>query len=176
MTRKDYKIALLGGVITIISSGIYDYIKEKPLLSSLKFLFQWIWNQIFEFEIKIWQILIVLVFIIIISFIIKNSKVEKPKSTVSFKDYVRDKIHGTEWTWNWEHNFLENKWQVSNITPICNKCGTRMKFESSYGSNLSSKCPRCDNRQTNLKDKEIIEALIIDNIHQNLHLDKIKRE
>lgn len=174
MTKKDYKILLFGGVITILSSGIYDFIKAKPILSSLKFLALWLWNQIFEFEIKIWHLLLILIFIVAISIILKRvSKNDNPKSNIKFTDYIRDKIHETEWSWTWEHNFLENKWEVHNIIPICKKCGTRMQYETSYGANLTAKCPRCDNRVSGLKDKETIEALIIDNVHQGLHLDKI---
>lgn len=106
-------MALLGCVITIISSGIYEYIKEKPILSSFKFLFQWIWNNIFEFEIKICEILIMLIFIAIIIVFIENSNnTKKPKSKADFTDYIRDKIQGTKLKWNWEHNFFEGKWEV----------------------------------------------------------------
>lgn len=135
----------------------------------------WIWEQIFEFEIRIWQILIIATILVIIYSFSKTKKKEET-TTISFRDYIRDTIHGTIWTWSWEHDIFENKWQVQNITPICDNCGTRMKYEYSYGVESTAKCPRCDRRQTNLKDKEIIEALIIDNVHQNLHLDKIKNK
>lgn len=175
MTRNDYKIGIFGGIIAVISSGIYDYIKEKPILTSIKNLFMWIWEQIFEFEIRIWQILIIIIILVIINSFSKTNNTEKT-TTVNFTDYNRDTIHGTIWSWSWEHNIFENKWQVQNIIPICDKCGTRMKYEFNYGAELTAKCPRCDNRQTKLKDKEIIEALIIDNVHQNLHLDKINKK
>lgn len=70
---------------------------------------------------------------------------------------------------------MKENGKSANITPICNKCGKRMQYESNW-ANITSKCPRCDNRQTGLKDKETMQALIIDNVHQNLHLDKIKTE
>ena len=161
--------------MAVISSGVYDYIKEKPLLSSIKSLLIWIWEQIFQFEIKVWQILIIAIILVIIYSFSKTKKKEEI-TTISFRDYIRDTIHGTIWIWSWEHDIFENKWQVQNITPICDNCGTRMKYEYSYGVESTAKCPRCDRRQTNLKDKEIIEALIIDNVHQNLHLDKIKNK
>ena len=172
MTRKDYKIAIFGGIIAILSSGVYDYIKEKPILSSLKKLFIWIWENIFDFELKVWQILAGLILIAAIYSIVKASRAEEK---AKFTDYRRDVIHGTEWTWGWQDNFLENKWEVTNITPLCEKCGTRMKTESGYGPELTAKCPRCENRKSGLKDRGTIEALIIDNIRQNLHLDKIKK-
>ncbi|WP_338840576.1 hypothetical protein [Flavobacterium ginsenosidimutans] len=175
MTANDYKVGIFGGVIAVISSGVYDYIKEKPLLSSIKSLLIWIWEQIFQFEIKIWQILIIAIILIIIYSFSKTKKKEEA-TTISFRDYIRDTIHGTTWIWSWEYDMFENKWQVRNITPICDNCGTMMKYEFSYGVESTAKCPRCDNRQTKLKDNEIIEALIIDNIHQNLHLDKIKNK
>ena len=173
MTKKDYKIAIFGGVIAIISSGVYDYIKEKPILSSIKSFFIWIWENIFEFELKIWQVLIIL---LVFSIIYALMKAKRTEPTVKFTDYKRDTIHGTKWTWSWQHNFLESKWEVRNITPLCDNCNTRMKFESSYGVGQTAKCPRCNNRQTGLKDRETIEALIIDNIHQDLHLEKIKNK
>lgn len=161
--------------MAVISSAVYDYIKDKPILSSIKFFFIWIWEHIFEFELRIWQILIIL---IILLFIYSFTKTDKNENTApkNFRDYNRDSIHGTTWIWSWEYDMFENKWQVRNITPICDNCGTMMKYEFSYGVESTAKCPRCDNRQTKLKDKEIIEALIIDNIHQNLHLDKIKNK
>lgn len=174
MTKNDYKVGIFGGVIAVISSAVYDYIKEKPILSSVISFFIWIWEQIFEFEISVWQILIILIIFVVIYSFIKTDKTEKT-TPINFTYYNRDTIHGTIWTWDWQHNTFENKWQVQNITPICDNCGTRMKYEFSYGFDSSAKCPRCNNRQTNLRDKEIIEALIIDNIHQNLYLDKIKK-
>lgn len=173
MTKNDYKVGIFGGVIAVISSGVYDYIKEKPILSSVKSLLAWIWEQIFQFQIKIWQILIIAIILVIIYFFLQTNKTKKA-TTRNFTDYNLDTIHGTVWTWSWEHNIFENKWEVQNITPICDNCGTRMKYELSYGAESTAKCPRCENRQTRLKDKEIIEALIIDNVHQNLHLDKMK--
>ena len=171
MTKKDYKIGLFGGVVTIIFTGIYDYTKEKPILSSFKSLFQWLWNQIFEFELKIWQIIIILIITVIINKLLRNKKIEQK---LNFTEYKRDIILGTQWSWSWEDDIFENKWKVRNITPICANCGTKMGFEPSYGSQLSAKCPRCGNYQTGLKDKETVERLIIDNIEQNFHLDKMK--
>lgn len=166
MTKKDYKIAVFGGIITIISSGIYDFIKDKPVLSSINSIFIWIWTYLTEFEIKIWQLILVLLISAIVYKLLNTNKKETAKK---FTDYRRDTIKGTEWRWNWEHNFFENKWEPKNIIPICEKCNTRMNYESNHGNSLSAICPRCDNRQTNLKKTEIIEALIIDNVCQNLH-------
>ena len=170
---SEYKIAVFGALAGVLFTAIYDLIKSKPILSTLWILLKWVWKNIFEFELTIWQILIVVLVIALISLLLKTKR-EEPKA--KFTDYRRDVIHGTEWVWSWEHNLLENKWEVHNITPICDNCGTRMKFEFNYGVRSTAKCPRCDNRQTGLKDRETIEALIIDNIHQDLHLNKIKKE
>lgn len=174
MTKKDYKIAIFGGVIAVISSGVYDYIKEKPILTTTKSFFIWIWDNIFELELKIWQILIGIIIIAIIYALIKASKTETP---AKFTDYTRDIIHGTEWTWQWDYDILEGKWGVKNINPICdNNCGTRMDITSSFGPGVEAKCPRCDNRMDGLKDTRTIEALILDNIRQDLHLSKIEKK
>jgi hypothetical protein len=57
-------------LLSLIGSFIYDSIKEIPLFSTIWNAIKWIWKSIFEFELKVWEIIIL---ISVIYFIKKNN-------------------------------------------------------------------------------------------------------
>ncbi|WP_417197677.1 hypothetical protein, partial [Bizionia sp.] len=66
MKRKDYIILIWGLIIAVIAPFISDILRGVKLFTSLK----WIWYNIFEFKIMIWQlIIIILLLFLILTFI-----------------------------------------------------------------------------------------------------------
>jgi hypothetical protein len=164
---SEYKIAVFGAVIGIILTAIYDFIKEKPILSSLWNILKWIWVNVFEFTVSIWQIILVLIII----YFIKKLKPKKEKEIPKFLKYVSDEFDEITWKWKWEWNPLTQQWNVQNLIPQCNKCGTSAILNESYVDKYAT-CPRCENFMNELKSTEKIEAIIIDNIDRELYLNK----
>ena len=50
-------------LLSLVASFIYDKIKEIPLFSTIWNILKWIWTSIFEYELKVW-VLILTVFAI----------------------------------------------------------------------------------------------------------------
>ena len=167
--KLEYKVAVFGALISVLFSTIRDWILEKPFLSTLSIILKWIWNKFFEFRIPVWVIISVILLLVLWNKI----KPRKKKTTISFLQYERDEFHGVQWKWNWERNSFTHKWNIINLAPICNNCGTTTILNESY-VRIYSNCPRCDNTMNELKSTDIIKAIIVDNINRDLHLNKIK--
>ncbi|MCG2612596.1 hypothetical protein LZZ90_13885 [Flavobacterium sp. SM15] len=171
--NNEYKIAIFGAFASIIFTAIYDFIKAKPILSTFWNLLKWIWNHIFEFQLKIWQILIFFITIWIIKSIIKVFK--KPNENLTTQNdadwlnYTEDNINGLNWRWKWIKNVLTHKWNIEDLTIACNKCGTSMHLDDSYVYGKTAECPRCENRIRDYKDLVKIEAIIIDNVKRDMY-------
>ena len=171
--NNEYKIAFFGALLSIIFTAIYDFIKEKPLLSTFINFLKWIWSHIFEYQLKVWQILILIVLIWLIKAILKAIK--KPKESVTqnksadWLNYTEDNIGGLNWRWKWERNVLTQQWNVVDLTIACNKCGTSMHLNDSYVYGKQAECPRCDNQIRDYKDLQKTESIIIDNVKRDLY-------
>ena len=164
---SEYKIALFGAIIGIVLTAIYDLVKEKPILSSLWNIFKWIWKNIFEFTVSIWQILAVL----LLFYLIKKLKPKKETDIPPFLKYVTDEFDEITWKWKWKWNPLTQQWNVQDLIPLCNKCGTSTLLNEEYADKYAT-CPRCENFMNKLKSTDKIEAIIIDNIDRKLYLNK----
>jgi hypothetical protein len=105
-------------------------LKEKPIYHRL--IFQWLWNRFFEFELKMWQIIIILIIIVIINKLLRNKRLTKLvtdyKQTFSWNNGLAGKM-----------TFFENKWTVRNIALFV-IIRNKNEFEPSHGSQLSAKC------------------------------------
>lgn len=168
--NSEYKIALFSALAGVIFTAIYDLIKDKPILSTLINVFKWIWNKLFEIQIPLWIILLLIILIILF----RKFKPKKNNQISDFRKYTKDEFDGILWKWRWERNY-NNKWSAQKITPVCDKCGTTTLLNEEY-MDVYATCPRCNNILKNLKPTYKIEAIIIDNIDRNLHLNKIQQE
>lgn len=165
ITISSISTVLLG----LVTSFIYDGIKDLPWLSSFKNFFYWLWNDIFCAEFKVWQIIafILVAFVVLLIFAkFKNGNIVEPK----FKSYTQDRIAGFNWTWRWIWNNRQNAWNPDMISPLCKKCDTRMHYNykavGSFGA-YQAQCPRCDETYFDIKAYDDIAAIIIDNCRKN---------
>ncbi|WP_417590336.1 hypothetical protein [Owenweeksia hongkongensis] len=178
LTKKDVKIAIFSAFLGIVFTAIYDLIKSKPILSTFWNILKWTWINIFEFQLSVWQVftgLGVLVFLFYL-FSKKQNKIEKNQFTLL--DYIEDNIHGMTWSWFWEKNLLNGKWNVNDLRPKCDNCGTKMHLIPSSGiwNEPFAECPRCGKTYNQSKDLAKIEAVIIDNVHREIYPDSIKEK
>ncbi len=174
MTRKDTKIAVFSGFIGIIFTTVYDLIKSKPVLSTFWNGLKWIWINVFEFELTVWQILLGLGILILIFYTLSliNNNEETIKNRNPWLSYERDKIHNLNWSWDWEKDTRDGKWTITDLRPICDSCGTKMHFSNSSWSSEYAECPRCELKCYEQKDIRKIEAVIIDNIKRGIYPQK----
>lgn len=163
---SEYKIAIFSAFIGIVFTAIYDFIKDKPILSSFFSICQWIWTNIFEFKIKIWLLLLFLTTIYLIKRFY-NYKTKTPNKA-DWLNYEEDTIDGIKWKWIWYKNPMSGNWTISDLKIVCNKCETSMDMNESYPYDYAE-CPRCDNRKERYRSLQKIEAIIIDNVQRGLY-------
>ena len=108
--------------MSIIFTAIYDFIKSKPIFSTFCDLLKWIWNNVFEVQLQIWQILLIIItFWIVKSIIIamkKNSENLSNQNSNDWEHYTKDNIDGLNLRWKFIKNVKSNEWNVQNITIV----------------------------------------------------------
>lgn len=166
-------ITVVGALIPFGITAIIDKSKEIPFTTTLLSCLKWIWLNIFEHPFSVWQILVFFIFLILlVRFIVR---IQKPKQVEENKpdwlNYTADEFGGSNFSWDWELNYLE-KYQVVNLLPICN-CGTSMRINLNFQVSDFAFCPRCDSRLHIRKSEADIEAIILDNIKRDLYKEKI---
>ena len=79
--------------------------------------------------------------------------------------YTKDYMLGYSWEWTYSKMY-DGKYTISNLHPVCTKCGMRLKQGGLYGTEME--CLRCNTTQ-NWEDSVAYDAqlLIEDNIRKN---------
>ena len=172
--KKHFKSPLAIGLITTtfgaIVTAIIDYAKKLPVLTTIRTIFRAIWNAVlafFNFELKVWWILIGFGVIILALVIIAKYQDKNAEGGYDFRDYTTDYFRGLKWRWKWE-KLYGNTWGAVNLSALCPHCDTPMNDENGYSYTFFS-CPRC--KQT----KEISEANLKHNLERVIH-DNIDRK
>lgn len=154
---------VIGGVLL---SFVMDWINKVNWLSTLKAALQFIGHAIvafLNFELKVWWILVALALLFVALVIYVKFLDTKQESTpIPFLSYTSDSLLGFTWEWEYTKNY-EGKYTISNLHPICSKCGMTLRQGGSYG--LQMKCLRC-NITKDWKSECLTDAqlLIEDNI------------
>ena len=169
MTKKDIKIAIFSAFAGIIFTAIYDLIKSKPILSTFWNALKWVWKNIFEFQLTVWQIILGLGFLILILYLLSKRENEAGENQIEWLSYVNDNIHNVKWSWFWEKSVLDGKWSVKDLRPICNSCGTKMHLNNTSWEKKIADCPRCEKILYEHKDLAKVESVIIDNIQRGIY-------
>ncbi|MEL7586498.1 MAG: hypothetical protein AAGU19_07260 [Prolixibacteraceae bacterium] len=167
--KSPWTISFGSAIFSLLLTMIYDYSKEKPILSTIWLILKWIINliwSILNFDLKVWWIILAFAFIILLLYIIdkfKNDEKFKP----DFYNYREDRFKRWRWSWEWEWSNSKKSWIISNLKAHCPNCNTPMIDHSgSYG--ILFVCPRCDFNASNEQCDEAhkIERIIIDNIER----------
>lgn len=133
---------VIGGVLL---SFVMDWINKVDWLSTLKAVLHFIGNAIvsfLNFELKVWWVLVV--FAILIAALLIYAKILDAKqkdAPISFLGYTKDSMLGYDWEWEYQKNY-DGKYTISNLHPVCTKCGMRLKQSGMYGWQMN--CPRCN--------------------------------
>jgi ribosomal protein S27AE len=166
--KSEYTIAFFGALLSILFTAIYDWIKEKPIMFTLGNIVKWLWNNIFEFSLTLWQIILGIILIVIIKNLFKKVNPENnTKNNSEWLNYLEDSFDGLKWKWSWKNNGY-NKYKIDDLKPICSKCGTSMIIHDNIYS-LSARCPRCEHYLERFKAPNEIIHLIHDNIDRDLY-------
>jgi len=175
--KSPWTISIVTALISFLLTITNDYFKEKPILTTILTILKWtgslIWS-ILDFSIKIWWIIIFILFLIVILFLydkFSQTKTFKP----DFYDYREDKFKKWKWSWSWEWNHSKNAWIISNLKAHCPNCNTPMIENSTYHG-LSFDCPRCDYyaRDSQCDEPHKVERIILDNIDRKRKTQKTK--
>jgi len=167
LKKNELIIAFVSGLISIIFTAIYDWTKEKPIFSTFIYIIKWIWKNLFEFELKIWQILLFLFAFILVRKVLIFFK--NGSNNEDWLKYTEDSIDGIKWRWDWIMA-SNSKWNVENLTVVCDGCGTSTHLDfDPYNDGLYAECPRCNKKVSHLKDLDKVRSIIIDNIKRDLY-------
>lgn len=163
-----------GLLLPVIAAGTYDFIKDKPVTSTLFKVFNWcitIIKLFFNHEIKVWHIIAFFVLLFVILYLLSLRKTKYPEVILKpdWINYKRDILKQWLWTWDYEKNPFTHKYEIVNLTPICQKCDIRMLGDDYY--NGYYRCPKCNyslqsSHYYKWEAKEDITALIIDKIEK----------
>ncbi|MCD6017257.1 MAG: hypothetical protein K0S53_378 [Bacteroidetes bacterium] len=167
--EKWYNHPWLLAIFAVVGPGIYDLIKGYPFLDTYKKIINFLYigiSTFFNFNIKLWWLLLAIVIYKTISFLIKKYRTKEK----DFKDYTSGTLKNWKWSWEWTRPSVNSNWIVSNLTPHCSAngmCDTQMLRGYNRQAQIEYKCPRCGhNTGNNIEYERDIEALIIDNIQK----------
>ena len=164
-SQSMWTISLGTALFTFILTAIYDYLKNKPFLTTIISVFNYIVNFIvtfLNFQIKIWMLILGIIIILVVIVLIIRKEEIKP----DFANYVEDRFFRWKWTWKW---ILTGRgWEISELTAHCPKCDTMLIQHSTYYSAITFECPRCNTfiQESQIEEPYKIRSLIIDNIER----------
>lgn len=162
---------VIGGILL---SFVMDWINKVDLLSTLKAALQFMGNAILaflNFELKVWWVLLALALLFVALLIYSKILDAKQQDTpIPFLTYTKDSMLGYTWEWDYQKTY-DGKYTISNLHPVCTKCGMRLRQGGSYG--LQMKCVRC-NTNKDWKSDYLTDAtlLIEDNIKKKYFADQ----
>lgn len=166
-TKSAWTISIGTAIFSLFLTMVYDYSKEKPILSTVWSFLKWIANLIWSvlnFDLKVWWI-VVAVFVFILTLVIIDKFKRKETFKPDFYNYREDKFKNWRWSWDWNWNRNKNAWIISEMKAHCPHCDTPL-IDHSNSYILSFDCPRCEfnaiDRQCDEQYK--IERIILDNI------------
>ncbi len=172
--QNNWTITIGSGIILLIVASVKDFISKLPVLTTISRIISFVWNDILNYKISLWIVLLVTVVIKIARLInarwkkpILNDVVVPESEDPPFINYRRDRLKS--WTWSWDYNIRGNNFEIINLIPICEKCN--MKMLNSANSLFT--CPNCSQyRSTYSNTHESIpkiKALIEHRIENNLY-------
>lgn len=163
-------VAIIPVILTFILTVLYDMVKNRQLLSTAKNILFFIINCItsfFQFNIKVWWIIVAVVIIIGILFILVKIGDAKNynTSTPSWMQYEKDYIKGWNWEWKWRQNSF-GQYYVDELHPVCSDCGSPLVYSDDH---YCFECVRCNRMfQQELPETDHVKMLISDNAKRGL--------
>lgn len=182
MTEKKTKwynstwiVTIFGGIITTtVGTLVYDWAKQKPILSTLAQLSKTFWTYVvtfITFKLPLWTVVVVAFLAWVVRKI--SSKKKKTESKPAFWNYREDKFKNWIWRWDYGINIMERQYEIRNLQPYCPYDDTQLVNKSTY-LQAAFECPRCNTTFSERsvyqsippEDATSIKALIWDNIRK----------
>lgn len=103
--------------------------------------------------------IVVILIIFYFIFRIREIKFDSPS-------YKSDTFKVWKWSWEWKQNSYDKKWQVTNLTAYCPKCGHSLLQSNDVLYGYSFECPMCNfySRGETEEHPAKIERIIIDRV------------
>lgn len=166
-TKSAWTISIGTAIFSLLLTMGYDRSKEKPILTTVWTILEWITNvlaTVLNFNLKMWWVIVAIILFILIIIIINKLKIVDTFNP-DFYNYSEDHFKRWKWTWSWKLNSSKNAWQISEMKAHCPNCDTPMINHSTM-YHLSFDCPRCEFSATDAQCDEPhkIERIILDNI------------
>ena len=176
---KDKMLAgfFVGGIY-FLAKLFYDLPDESKLNF---FKFHWIKEWI-NFPIPIYIVIIIVIILLIITRIEKSRLKEKltPNNKTFFnpptnyyEKYYSDNfgVRKTKWSWSYKWNSIDKAYNIKDLKPCCNDCGSKMEIGTSFYRDTAV-CQKCrlegrNNHVNVYENVEDVEKEIIRKIENN---------
>lgn len=162
-------VVTIGG--GLILTWVIDFIRSEKIFSTFVVIISWVWKKIVVFlnlEIKMWWLLIATMIIVVGLYVVMRilDAKQQESNEADFLKYTTDSILDFKWRWQWSKDTLDNKYDVSDLHPICPKCGTPL-VESHGGYSEKYECLRCKyTSNKRLPDFNHVKMMIRDNVER----------
>lgn len=173
--KRFWKSALFTVIIgPITATALYDYFKEKPILSTLGFILKSIWLfilSVLNFQLRLWWIAIGLSILYLLLWVINkfNEYRQAEPKKPGYALYTSENYNNWLWKWDWVWNAKIQNWQIHNLHPYCKRCDIELVDRSLLTRELFE-CPRCgksyDGHHRETDNEEAVEKIILDNVRK----------
>jgi hypothetical protein len=177
--KSSWSISIGTAIFSLLLTIAYDYLRDKPLLTTIWTILMWISNlikSILSLDIKFWWIIVIIIILVIVILIISffNKSSNRDSIKPDFYNYRDEKFKKWSWTWSWDWDSYRKAWHISDLKARCPKCDTPMIDNSSLHT-LCFDCPRCEYvaRDNECEEPYKIEQIILDNIERKRKEKKI---
>lgn len=173
---KKLKNFLYGGVSSLLFSFIYDWVKDKPLLSTAVTCLKWLWKTLINFlalELKVWWLLSIIIIMRIVYLIYKNTNKEAPKP--EYINYTSERFKNWIWRWDWYYDAYQKNWLVTNMAAYCPNDDVQLLNKSDM-LRQRAVCPKCDTwygddyNLPSVEDTAGIKTLIYDKVRKQYNV------
>lgn len=167
-TKSPWTRSIVTALFSFLLPIGYDYYREKPMLSTICDIFNWLGSciiSILKFNIKVWWLVLFLLILFLVIFLI--DKINKSNEKPHFYSYVEDRLQLWKWSWRWKFSEYKGAWIIDKLQAHCPDCDTpMMKYSNSY--RYWYECPRCSyiSNERESEDPIKIEHIILDNINR----------
>jgi hypothetical protein len=168
---SPWTISIVTTIFGVLLTILYDFLKDKPILTTIIFIFITIRDSILfvlNINLRLWWIILLIIIILVLLYFKKINKIEPIPP--DYTSYRSDKFKKWEWSWNWRYDNSKNIWVINDLTAYCPNCGTPLSIYYDYIQNIAE-CPRCEYKVygNECEDPEKIEKIIIDNVKRKIN-------
>ena len=173
--KSPWTIGITTTLLGFFLAVVYDFIKKKQFLSTVKTILLALRNGLvafLNFELKVWWILLGIAGLLLLLIIVADIKGKGKDSESDFMGYTEDYFGNWKWSWKWKYNTYKTAWCPSDFEAHCPECDTPMFHDR---DEYFFQCPRCGFESSGMDDHKKsyeVDALIVDNINRKRRSQK----